>query len=196
MSAAAIPCLALGFSAWAIAAIRVFVLTWSAPVDAPRLASTLERMLASGDRARAVAVCRGLAGGWAAECAERLLCAREQDAAALDFCVDELRASYRLRAHWGIGALRGLGRMAFPLALASAIVVMGRAFADADVLKVEAALDSALQCLTLGVMSAVISRSGAAIVQRQGGARLQEIAAVCRGLRAALIQKPPTVQGS
>jgi hypothetical protein len=108
------------------------------------------------------------------------------DRAELRFLADDLRASYRLRALWGLGTLRALGRMAFPVALGTAIVVMGRAAAQADVTSVERALSLAFESLTLGVMSAVFCRASATMLQRQAEARAREISLVCRRVAAAL----------
>jgi hypothetical protein len=100
--------------------------------------------------------------------------------------VEELRVAYAQRAQSGIAALRALGRMAFPLALGTAIVSMSGAFGAPDIASVERALSSALQCLTVGVLSAVFCRISAGVVSRQGQARMREIGAVCRGIQPAL----------
>jgi hypothetical protein len=97
-----------------------------------------------------------------------------------------LRANYRLRAVWGLGALRALARMALPVALGTAIVVMGGAAAEADVASVERALSTAFDSLTLGAMSLVFCRASATVLERQAESRMQEIGLVCRRVAGAL----------
>ena len=181
------PGLLLGLAALGIAGWRVYVLAWQAPVAAPALAAALTRQIEKGELGKAFALCRALEPCWAAECAEQCLQAsREPEHRALSSVVEELRDAYAQRAQSGIEALRALGRMAFPLALGTAIVSMSSAFADSDIERVERALSTALQCFTLGLTAAVFCRASAALVSRQAEARMREIAAVCRGLMAAL----------
>ncbi|HET8937360.1 MAG TPA: hypothetical protein VFN67_28150 [Polyangiales bacterium] len=187
MTLALWPGLLLGLAALGIAGFRVYVLTWQAPVAAPALAAALSRHVEKGELAKAIALCRALAPCWAAVCAEQCLQAsRELEHPALTSVVEELRITYTQRAGAGVEALRALGRMAFPLALATAIVSMSSAFVGADLEQVERALSTALQCFIVGLTSAVFCRASTAVVSRQGEARLREIAAVCRGLVAAL----------
>ena len=187
MSPALWPGLLLTIASIAIAARRVYVLTWQAPVAATPLTAALTRQIASGELARASALCRALDPGWAAACAEACLRA-SQDRFPLKAVVEELRVAYAQRAGQGLEALRALGRMSFPLALGAAIVTMSGAFVAADVTRVEQALSTALQCMIVGVMSAVFCRASAAIVSRQGAARMREIAVVCRGTVDALTE--------
>jgi hypothetical protein len=185
LSLALWPCVLLGLLALGIAAARVYVLAWQAPVAAAPLAAALTRQIACGEFARAYSLCRALPRCWAAECAEECLRASEERA-PLAGVIEELNVTYAARASAGLGALQTLGRMAFPLALATAILSLSGAFAEADVARVESALSTAVQAFTAGLMATVFCRVGASIVSRQGEARMKEIAAVCRGVAAAL----------
>lgn len=100
--------------------------------------------------------------------------------------MQELRVTYAQRAEQGVEALRTLGRIAFPLALGTAIVTMSGAFAVADIERVERALSTAAQCMTVGLVTAVFCRVSVAVVSRQAAGRMREIAVVCRGLMAVL----------
>lgn len=184
MSNALWPCLLLGLLALGIAGSRVYVLAWQAPVAAAPLTAALIRHLARAELARACALCAALERGWAADCAWRWLQASQDAAerASLPGLVEELQASYRQRAQTGLFALHALSRMAFPLALGTAILVMSGAFVAADVTGVQLALSTALQGLTVAVMTSVFCKLSAGIVKRLGEARLREISAVCRGL--------------
>jgi hypothetical protein len=177
----------LTIAAIGIAGRRVYVLAWQAPVAAAPLTAALVRQIGSGELAGAIALCRALDRCWAAECAEVCLQA-SQDRAELSSVVEELRVTYAQRAGQGLEALRALGRMSFPLALAAAIVTMSGAFAAADVTRVEQALSTALQCLIVGAVSTVFCRVSTGIVSRQGAARMREIAGVCRGAMEALAE--------
>jgi hypothetical protein len=184
LNAALWPGLLLALVAIGIASRRVYIVAWQAPVAAAPLTAALQRQIARGEIARAVALCRTLEHAWAAQCAEE--CLQMGARSSLGSVVEELRASYSLRAGQGLDALRALSRMSFPLALGSAIVTMSGAFAAADVTRVEQALGGALQCMTVGVMTAMFCRASAVIVSRQGAARMKEIALVCRGAIDAL----------
>lgn len=180
MSAALWPGLLLAVAAWCIAGRRVYVLCWLAPADAGQLGAALARRLSQGQRGKASALCDALEGCWPACCAAEIL---RGTASA-----DELQAAYGVRAQQGLDALGGLGRMAFPLALGAAIVVMGQASGTAAPAQVEAALSVALQSLTLGLMSTVFCRASAAAVRRLGQARMREVATVCGRVSEALAQ--------
>jgi hypothetical protein len=184
LNAALWPGLLLALVAVGVAGRRVYVVAWQAPVAAAPLTAALQRQIARGDIARSIALCRVLEPAWAAQCAEE--CLQTEGRSSLASVVEELRASYAQRAGQGLEALRALSRMSFPLALGTAIVTMSGAFAAADVARVEQALSGALQCMTVGVMTAVFCRASAVVVSRQGAARMKEIAAVCRGTIDAL----------
>lgn len=181
MSLALAPCVLVGLLALCIAGSRVYVLAWQAPVAVAPLTAALTRHVACGELAQARALCRALQGSWAADCARRVLDATDEHA-RVRAQLEELQGLYRQRAQAGLFALQALGRMAFPLALGIAIAVMSGAFVDADVPRVEEALSTALQCLTVAVMNIVFCRVSAGIVKRQADARLREIGAVCRAL--------------
>jgi hypothetical protein len=182
------PSLLLGLAAWGIAAWRVIVLSLHAAVDAPQLVAALERRLGRGDRAGALALCCALPRCWAAELGVSVL--RDVSAAAeLSGLLEELRSTYRLRAELGIGALTALSRMAFPLALGGAIVALSSALTGTSaVTQVERALGSALQCMTVGVLTSVFCRLSAELLRKQATRRLHEVAAVARALTQAVEQ--------
>jgi hypothetical protein len=187
LSPALWPSLLIASLALGIAGRRVYVLAWQAPVDAAPLNAALTGQIARGEIARAIALCQALERAWAAECAEACLQESvQQQRAAPTSVVEELRVTYAERAGQGLEALRALSRLSFPLALGAAIMTMSGAFVAADVTHVEQALSTALQCLIVAVMTAVFCRVSAAVVSRQGAARMREIALVCRGTMAAL----------
>jgi hypothetical protein len=185
LSWALVPGLLLGLAAAGVAAARVYAVAWRAPVAATPLAAALTRHIARGELTKAADLCRALERGWAADCAAKYLAASTEPAGTAGLA-EELRVTYAQQARAGVEVLRALGRMAFPLALGAAIATMSGAFASSDVASVEAALSTALQCLTVGVLSVVFCRASATVVSRQGAARMKEIAAVIRGVQAAL----------
>lgn len=185
------PGLLLALVAIGVASRRVYVVAWQAPVAADPLTAALDRWIARGDLARAIALCRALEHAWAAQCAEACLRA-SQERDSLTSVVEELRVSYAQRAGQGLDALRALSRMSFPLALGTAIVTMSSAFVGADVTRVQQALSAALQCMIVGVMTAGFCRASAAIVSRQGSARMKEISVVCTGALDSLAKRAGT----
>jgi hypothetical protein len=164
----------------------LYVLAVQAQVDAVSLASALERRIQSGQLTQAQRLCAALQRAWAAQCAQRVL-ASDEDPGGLTFLVDDLRAGYRLQAQWGLGALQTLGRMAFPAALGTAIIVMGGAATQPEIARVEHALGQASQSVMLGVTVAVFCRVSASVLRRQGDARMREIGTVCRSVVRALL---------
>jgi biopolymer transport protein ExbB/TolQ len=185
LSLALLPCLGLALAAWGIAAWRLYVLAVQAQVDAGSLASALERRIHAGHVTQAQRLCTAMQRTWAADCAQRVL-ASDDDPGRLTHLIDDLRADYRLQAQWGLGALATLGRMAFPAALGTAIVVMGGAAAQPEIARVEDALGQASASVMLGVIVAVFCRVSASILRRQGDARMREIGTVCRCVVRAL----------
>lgn len=182
MSAAAWPSVGLGLVAWAVALWRCSALSLRAPVDARQLAAALAARLTRGDRAGAIALCEALRGGWAADSACAVL--QEASLAELPALLEEQRSAYRARAELGIGALHALGRMAFPLALGSAIIALSAPLAEVSgVPQVERALASAVQCVTAGLLTYVFSRISADWLRKLGARRLREIKIAAEALR-------------
>jgi hypothetical protein len=171
----------LGLLAWAVALWRCGVLTLRAPVAAPLLAAALARR----DRSAALALCEALPGAWAAASARAAL--TEASPAELPGRIEEELRAYRARAELGLGALHALGRMAFPLALGSAIIALSTPLAEASrVQEVERALAAAVQCVTTGLLTHVFCRSSADWLRKLGARRLREIKIVSEALRAVV----------
>ena len=100
--------------------------------------------------------------------------------------IEEQRSAYRSRAELGLGALRAFSRMAFPLALGSAIIALSTPLAGATALQdVERALGAALQCVTVGLLTNVFCRTSSQMLRQQAGRRMHEISVVSRVLRKA-----------
>ena len=129
-------------------------------------------------------MCHKLARAWAAVVAAAAL--RAGSDTEVSSLLEDLRDAYRQRAQLGLGALSALSRMAFPLALAGAVVALSSALAgEVAVTQVERALGSALQCMTVGVLTSVFCRVSAELLRKQASQRMLEIAAVARVLGAA-----------
>jgi hypothetical protein len=176
------PSLLLGLAAWCVAMWRAVVLSLHAGADAPLLAAALERRLVRGDRSGALALCRALPRCWAAQLALSVLSGLGPDA-ELRGLLEDLRSAYCLRSQLGIGALSALSRMAFPLALGGAIIALSSALGGAaEVTQVERALSSALQCMTVGVLTTVFCRVSAELLRKHATLRVQELATVARAL--------------
>jgi hypothetical protein len=167
--------LGLAICAFALAAWRVYVLGVRAALDLEAFRATLERRVSARDHDGAVALCRALPNVWAAQSALAMLEEAEPS--------DDVLASYGFEAQRGLTPLFTLSRMALPLALASAIVVLSQAFTANETQDAQRALGSALQCLTVGLLSMLFCRSALGFLQRQARARMHEIRAVATALR-------------
>jgi len=171
------PSLLLAALAWGIVATRIYVLCVTAPVDVVPLQAAIERQLHAGKSELARGLCRGLPEGWAARVAHALL--EAEPGAARRAAFEEQTAVYRYEAQRSLHALQGLGRMALPLSLGSAMVVMSAAFADThDVARVHAAVGTAWQCLVTGGLCTLFCRVSAAFLRRVAAERLREIRSI------------------
>lgn len=111
--------------------------------------------------------------------AMRRVACRAADAAFAT--VDEAHADLAHAASSGTYALRGIGRLAPPLALAGAIVVMGRGFGAPSGLAARAAVVQAGVAFGIGVATTVVCFAAAAgLLRRARGVR----ADLERGARA------------
>jgi hypothetical protein len=165
--------LALGLAAWLIALRRVIALAWRAPVDIAPLARELKRRLSAGDDAGALALCELLPGTWAATLAARVLRAARGPEA--EFALEEANLEFEHAADRGLDALRTLARMALPLALGSAIVVLGVGVQSFSVPNAQAALQDALGCVVAGFATLAVCRLSLGSLERQAAERLEEV---------------------
>jgi len=183
VSAAAWPSVVLGLLAWTVALWRCAELAWRAPAAAPQLAAALVQRLARDDDARARALCEALPRCWAAQCAGAAL-RQASSRAELAGLMLEQHSAYRSRAELGLGALGAFGRMAFPLALGSAIIALSTPLAGgAGTAQVELALGAALQCITAGLLTSVFCRTSRDVLRALAARRLREISVVSAALR-------------
>jgi len=180
-----VPSLALAAVAWLVAGLRTYELAWRAVLDSSAFQAALEARLSSGQLPEAIALCRALAPAWPADYARALLEARAQGGEAEE-TLDELREGYEFRAQKGLSVLLSLSRMAFPLALGSAIVVLSGAFdaASIDIQQAERALRAAFECLLTGGLTVFFCRSAFALLGQKAASRVREIRALDRLLHA------------
>lgn len=182
MGIAVWPGLAIGLAAWVIACRRVIALAWRGPLDAPAFVRALKQRLAARDEAAALAMCERLPGSWAATLASRVLRAEAADKA---FALDEASAEFEHAAQRGLDALHTLARVALPLALGSAIVVLGLGVQSASLSHAQAALQDALGSVTVGVITLALCRLSLGSLQRQAAERLEELRRVSAALTEA-----------
>jgi hypothetical protein len=172
MSWFVLPSLALALSAWVLVFLRTRELVWRAPLDAPRLVQALRGPLADGRLAEVQAICERLRSGWAADVVLRAL--RELD--DLASVLEEACAHWEQVSERHALAIAAFGRIAVPLALASAIVQLGAGFqAHVTLARVQAELNAALTSGTLGLMTLALCRYGAARLERHAHARMREV---------------------
>jgi hypothetical protein len=177
--------LLLAAAAWSLASYRLWVLSVRAPLERGAFCAALERLTRGAAPAgveRAYRLCRALSDAWAAQCALALL-AETARPELLRRTLDEQFRLYEFKAHSGVSALLVLGRMALPLALGSAIVLLGLAFEPPIVAEgAERAVTVAVECVFTGLLTTVFCRASAALVQRQARERMQDVRAVGRAL--------------
>lgn len=189
MSAAIVPGVLLAAASVAVAARRLYELSWRAPVDAEKFARELTLRVTRGDEARALSLCDAVPSGWGADLAGRVLRAITRDGEALRPLLEELELEYAHVSQRGVDVLGALQRIAIPLALGVAIVVLGSGFdagGSSGIAAGEAqrALQTALQAMSLGLATWVSARVGVSVLRHQASARMAEVRHVVKALSA------------
>lgn len=189
MSAAIVPGLLLAAASVIVAARRLYELSWRAPVDAESFVRELTLRVTRGDEARALGLCDALRSGWAADVAGRVLREITHDREALRPQLEELELEYAHMSQRGVDMLGALQRIAIPLALGVAIVVLGSGFDASDSSGIAAgdaqrSLQTALQALSLGLATWVLARVGVSVLRQQANARTVEVRRVIKALSA------------
>jgi hypothetical protein len=189
MSAAIVPGLLLAVASLALAVRRLCELSWRAPLDPEAFARELTRYVSHGDEARALDLCDALRSAWGAELAGRALRSVTRDREALVPVVEELELEYAHAGERGVHVLAALQRIAIPFALGVTIVVLGSGF-DAGgpsgiaATDAQCSLQTALQALSLGLATWVLSRVGVSVLRHQASARMGEVRHVIKALSA------------
>jgi hypothetical protein len=189
MSAAIVPGLLLAAASLALAARSLCELSWRAPLDAEAFARELTRYVSCGHETCALGLCDALRSAWGAELAGRALRAVTRDGEALALVVEELELEYAHASERGMHGLAAVQRVAIPLALGVTIVVLGGGFDAGGPSGIAASdaqrsLQTALQALSLGLATWVLSRLGLSVVRQQASARLAEVRRVIKALSA------------
>jgi hypothetical protein len=176
--------LLIGLATLALIGLRARALMFRAALDPTPFTRELAARIARGELAAARDLAQRLRPAWAAELALRALPA-QHDPQALHFELQDAYAEYSEVAQQGLLAIRSLGRLAFPLALAVAIVQLGRGFEPDPQLalgKASAASDAlgrGILAMATGMATSVVSRLSVTILLRAAQRRLSEARAVC-----------------
>jgi hypothetical protein len=158
---------------------RVRELLFRAALDGPVFTRALESRLAAGGARSARILAHALRPAWAAELAARALDAYEQPV-QLRYELEEARAELELLAQRGLLAIRSLGRLALPLALAIAIVELGLGFeggattADRS-LSASSAMTRGIFAVSVGMAASLACQIGYGVLARAAKQRLAEV---------------------
>lgn len=168
--------LACAAAALVLIGLRVRTLAFAAALDGPSFARELESRLSAGqiDAARALAI--QLRPAWAAELVVRAIASRDEPG-QLRFALEDARTELELAAQRGLLAIRALGRLALPLALAIAIVELGRGF-DPEVDRGWAAgqaFTRGLFSVSVGMAMSFACQLSYGVLAREGVRRLREV---------------------
>jgi hypothetical protein len=160
-----------------------------APVDSRALAERLRELVARADFTQAIELSRELRPSWAAMISEQALQAHAQGE-AVEIVTDDLVADLREREANHYLGMRTLGRAAFPLALAVAIVELGRGFSgDSGLLSLQrglaesTAVERAAFAIACGFAASMLAQLGLRLQQRQSRELLAGIKRVTDVLR-------------
>jgi hypothetical protein len=183
--------LAPGALALLLSLLRACELAIAAPLAVAPFAHTLTRLLREGEWLRAQALCDSLRPAWCARLASCALTARSQGE-DIAFTLEITGAELRSRAQQHLDAIRTLGRIAIPLALASAIFALGLGFHTGGHAiehgAVQSSLDGALRAGINGVASALFCQWSAAGLMRQARARIDELRIVADVLSTGMLR--------
>lgn len=170
------------FAAAAVAALlafRAWVVLFRAALDGPAFAGELRARLAAGEPEGARRLAERLRPAWAAEFALRVLSARDPEQARVQ--AEEARADIELAAQAGFLAIRALGRLVLPLALAIAIVELGRGFDPGDGVVVarglaaSRAMTRGVFAMSTGMAASLACQIGYGVLARAAKRRLREV---------------------
>lgn len=163
-------------AAFTLIGLRLRSVGFRAALDGQSFERALKERLAAGRVEAARALAAELRPAWAAELTFRAL-ETGVDPAQTQFALEEARAELELAAQKGLLAIRSLGRIALPLALAIAIVELGRGF--------EPSLDRAwaagqaftrgLFAVSVGMAVSFACQLGYSVLAREGAQRLREV---------------------
>jgi hypothetical protein len=171
----ALPLLAAG-AAFLLIGLRFRVIAFRAALDGPSFARELKDRLDAGQTEAGRALAAALRPAWAAELVIRALETRD-DPAQQVFLLEEVRAELELAAQKGLLAIRSLGRIALPLALACAIVELGRGF-DPVLDRAQAAGEAftrGLFAVSVGMAVSFACQLSYSALTREGSQRLREV---------------------
>jgi hypothetical protein len=183
--------LAPGLLAVLLSLVRAFELAITAPLAVAPFAHTLTRLLRDSEWERARVLCESLWPAWGARLASRALRARSEGE-DIAFTLELTGVELRTQAERHLDAIRTLGRIAIPLALASAIFELGLGFhTGAHVIEhgaVQSSLDGALRVGINGVASALFCQWSVAGLLRQARARIDELRIVADVLTTGMLR--------
>jgi hypothetical protein len=156
--------------------LRVRAVVFAAALDGPSFGRELESRLSAGQVEAARALANQLRPAWAAELVVRAIGSREEPA-QLRFALEEARAELELAAQRGLLAIRSIGRLALPLALAIAIVELGRGFEpEADrAWAAGQAFTRGLFAVSVGMAVSFACQLSYGVLAREGARRLREV---------------------
>jgi hypothetical protein len=168
--------LAAAAAALVLIGLRVRTVVFTAALDGPSFRRELESRLSAGQIDAARALATQLRPAWAAELVVLAIGSRDEPD-ELRFALEEARAELELAAQRGLLAIRSLGRVALPLALAIAIVELGRGF-EPRVDRAWAAgqaFTRGLFAVSVGMAVAVVCQLSYGVLAREGARRLREV---------------------
>jgi hypothetical protein len=154
-----------------LAARSSWKLLFVAPLDLAVFREALVTAVAGGQLALGRALCEACYPAFAARHALAGIDAMERGAPLVP-ALDESRMELEQRLAQGLPALRGLARMASPLAFITIILELGHAGSDRSLralsrgLPLRVALDHALDALVLGVSTFIVAAAALSILRR------------------------------
>lgn len=178
----------LALAAFALVTQRARGLLFDAALDGGAFAEALGVRVAAADLAGARALAQRMRPAWAAELAFR---AAGADAHERAFVLDEARAEFAHGALRGLLAIRTLGRLSLPLALAVSIVELAHGFDPAPELGLDrvaagsAALASGVFACVTGLCTAIACQWSANVFARAAQQRLGEVELASRSFSPA-----------
>lgn len=163
-------------AAFGLIAARVRAVMFRAALDEPSFTRELRARVTVGELDAARTLVERLRPAWAAEVAARALDSRD-DPNEQAFVLQDARAECELAAVKGLLAIRAIGRMALPLALAIAIFELGQGFAPTvdRALTASSAFTRGLFAVSVGMAVSFACQLSYGVLVREGQKRLLEL---------------------
>jgi hypothetical protein len=187
--------LSAAVAALVVIGLRLRAVAFQAALDGRSFSREIAARLNAGEVGQARALADTLRPAWAADIVLRTL-DTSGDRAQLQYALEEARVELELAAQRGLLALRSLGRIALPLALAIAILELAAGFGPSPDRAHTAALafSRGLFAISVGMGTTIVCQLSYAVLAREARERLREVQLAADAVRGGSLTSDSPVR--